>query len=78
MTDRNPPSPDEQTTFRAARTPADCLDRETAGRLSTSSHRRAVNTIAPGFVATEMLAHVPDKVLDASRTRFPSGGSVDR
>ena len=73
MTDRNPPSPEQQTTFRAARMPAACLDGETAGRLSASSHRRAVNTIAPGFIASEMLAHVQDKVLRRPQDKIPVG-----
>lgn len=32
-----------------------------------------VNTVTPGFVATEMLEHVPEKVLDKIRSQIPIG-----
>jgi NAD(P)-dependent dehydrogenase (short-subunit alcohol dehydrogenase family) len=32
-----------------------------------------VNTVTPGFVETEMLASVPEKVLDGIRTKIPLG-----
>ena len=32
-----------------------------------------MNTVAPGFVATEMLEHVPDKVLDGIKDKIPVG-----
>ncbi|MEO6822181.1 MAG: SDR family oxidoreductase, partial [Candidatus Nanopelagicales bacterium] len=32
-----------------------------------------VNTVTPGFVATEMLQDVPDKVLDRIRAQIPVG-----
>jgi acetoacetyl-CoA reductase/3-oxoacyl-[acyl-carrier protein] reductase len=32
-----------------------------------------VNTVAPGFIATEMLEHIPDKVLDKIKAQIPVG-----
>ncbi len=32
-----------------------------------------VNTVAPGFIATEMLEHVPEKVLDRIKAQIPVG-----
>jgi acetoacetyl-CoA reductase/3-oxoacyl-[acyl-carrier protein] reductase len=32
-----------------------------------------VNTVAPGFIATEMLEHVPEKVLDGIKEKIPVG-----
>src|SRR5450631_3629985 len=32
-----------------------------------------VNTVAPGFIATEMLEHVPEKVLDRIKEKIPVG-----
>ncbi len=42
-----------------------------AGRLTDDGIGVTVNTVAPGFVATEMLDHVPEKVLDGIRSRIP-------
>jgi NAD(P)-dependent dehydrogenase (short-subunit alcohol dehydrogenase family) len=44
-----------------------------AGRLEGNSVGLTVNTIAPGFVATEMLEHIPQKVLDGIRAKIPVG-----
>ena len=32
-----------------------------------------VNTVAPGFIATEMLEHIPEKVLDGLKAKIPLG-----
>ena len=32
-----------------------------------------VNTVTPGFVATEMLEHIPEKVLDRIKSQIPMG-----
>ena len=32
-----------------------------------------VNTVAPGFIATEMLESVPEKVLDKIKAQIPLG-----
>jgi acetoacetyl-CoA reductase len=32
-----------------------------------------VNTVTPGFIATDMVASVPEKVLDSIRARIPLG-----
>jgi NAD(P)-dependent dehydrogenase (short-subunit alcohol dehydrogenase family) len=42
-----------------------------AGKLDEDSIGITVNTVAPGFIATEMLEHVPEKVLDAIRKKIP-------
>ena len=55
------------------------LAREAAFELARSGKRGddgigvTVNTVAPGFIATEMLDHVPDKVLDGIRAKIPVG-----
>jgi 3-oxoacyl-[acyl-carrier protein] reductase len=42
-----------------------------AGRLEGNSVGITVNTVTPGFVATEMLENVPEKVLDKIRSQIP-------
>jgi acetoacetyl-CoA reductase/3-oxoacyl-[acyl-carrier protein] reductase len=32
-----------------------------------------INTVAPGFVATEMLENIPEKVLDKIKAQIPLG-----
>jgi NAD(P)-dependent dehydrogenase (short-subunit alcohol dehydrogenase family) len=52
------------------------LAREAAFQLQRSGKLETgrgvtVNTVTPGFIATEMLASVPEKVLDGIRARIP-------
>ena len=51
------------------------LAREAAFQLQRSGKLGGigftVNTVTPGFIATEMLAAVPEKVLDTIRARIP-------
>lgn len=42
-----------------------------AGRLSPDGVNLTVNAVAPGFVETEMLETVPEKVLDGIRAQVP-------
>lgn len=55
------------------------LAREAAFQLARSGKRDeegigiTVNAVAPGFIATEMLEHVPDKVLDGIKAKIPVG-----
>jgi NAD(P)-dependent dehydrogenase (short-subunit alcohol dehydrogenase family) len=44
-----------------------------AGKLEEDGIGITVNTVAPGFIATEMLEHVPDKVLDGIKEKIPVG-----
>jgi NAD(P)-dependent dehydrogenase (short-subunit alcohol dehydrogenase family) len=44
-----------------------------AGRLEEDGIGVTVNTVAPGFIATEMLEHVPEKVLDGIKAKIPVG-----
>jgi Dehydrogenases with different specificities (related to short-chain alcohol dehydrogenases) len=44
-----------------------------AGKLSDAGLGVTVNTVTPGFVATEMLENVPDKVLDKIKSQIPLG-----
>jgi NAD(P)-dependent dehydrogenase (short-subunit alcohol dehydrogenase family) len=44
-----------------------------AGKLEEDGIGITVNTVAPGFVATEMLAHIPEKVLDGIKEKIPVG-----
>jgi NAD(P)-dependent dehydrogenase (short-subunit alcohol dehydrogenase family) len=43
------------------------------GKLADDSIGVTVNTVAPGFVATEMLESIPDKVLDKIKAQIPLG-----
>ena len=54
-----------------AREAAQLLSR--AGKQTDDSIGVTVNTVAPGFVATEMLEHVPEKVLDKLKAQIPVG-----
>lgn len=54
------------------------LAREAAFQLQKSGKLEGglgvtVNTVTPGFIATEMLASVPEKVLDSIRAKIPMG-----
>ena len=44
-----------------------------AGRLEEHGIGITVNTVAPGFIATEMLEHVPEKVLEGIKEKIPIG-----
>ena len=44
-----------------------------AGRLEENGVGITVNTVTPGFVATEMLQNVPEKVLDRIKSTIPVG-----
>jgi NAD(P)-dependent dehydrogenase (short-subunit alcohol dehydrogenase family) len=44
-----------------------------ASRLVDNGVGITVNTVTPGFVATEMLENVPEKVLDKIRSQIPVG-----
>jgi NAD(P)-dependent dehydrogenase (short-subunit alcohol dehydrogenase family) len=44
-----------------------------AGRLSDDAVGVTVNTVAPGFIATEMLEHIPEKALDKIKAEIPLG-----
>src|SRR5450432_1969344 len=52
-----------------AREAAQLLSR--AGKLTEDSIGVTVNTVAPGFIATEMLEHIPEKVLDNIKAQIP-------
>ena len=55
------------------------LAREAASQLARSGKRQedgigiSVNTVAPGFIATEMLDNIPENVLDGIKTNIPIG-----
>ena len=42
-------------------------------KLSGDAIGVTVNTVAPGFIATEMLEHIPDKVLEKIKSEIPLG-----
>ena len=44
-----------------------------AGKLDDDGIGLTVNTVAPGFIATEMLEHIPEKVLDGLKAKIPLG-----
>ncbi|MEP7016774.1 MAG: beta-ketoacyl-ACP reductase [Actinomycetota bacterium] len=44
-----------------------------AGKLEENGVGITVNTVTPGFVATEMLENVPEKVLDKIKSTIPVG-----
>jgi NAD(P)-dependent dehydrogenase (short-subunit alcohol dehydrogenase family) len=44
-----------------------------AGKLDEDGIGVTVNAVAPGFIATEMLDHVPDKVLERIKSQIPLG-----
>ena len=54
-----------------AREAASLLGR--AGKLTDDSIRVTVNTVTPGYISTEMVAAVPEKVLDKIRAQIPLG-----
>jgi NAD(P)-dependent dehydrogenase (short-subunit alcohol dehydrogenase family) len=50
-----------------------CYQLAKAGKLTEDTIGVTVNTVAPGFIATEMLASVPEKVLDGIKSQIPVG-----
>ena len=44
-----------------------------AGKLEEDSIGITVNAVAPGFIATEMLEHVPEKVIERIKSEIPVG-----
>jgi acetoacetyl-CoA reductase/3-oxoacyl-[acyl-carrier protein] reductase len=44
-----------------------------AGKLPEDSIGLTVNAVAPGFIATEMLQHIPEKVLERIKAQIPVG-----
>lgn len=44
---------------------------EKAGKLDEDGIGLTINTVAPGFIATEMLEHIPEKVLDRIKAQIP-------
>jgi acetoacetyl-CoA reductase/3-oxoacyl-[acyl-carrier protein] reductase len=50
-----------------------CFQLAKAGTLSDDSIGVTVNAVAPGFIATEMLEHIPEKVLDRIKAQIPVG-----
>jgi NAD(P)-dependent dehydrogenase (short-subunit alcohol dehydrogenase family) len=44
-----------------------------AGKVDEDGPGVTINTVAPGFIATEMVEHIPEKVLDGIRSRIPVG-----
>jgi NAD(P)-dependent dehydrogenase (short-subunit alcohol dehydrogenase family) len=44
-----------------------------AGKLEEDGIGITVNTVAPGFIATEMLEHIPEKVLVGIKEKIPVG-----
>ena len=50
-----------------------CHQLKRAGKLEDDGIGVTVNTVAPGFIATEMLEHIPEKVLDGIKAQIPVG-----
>jgi acetoacetyl-CoA reductase/3-oxoacyl-[acyl-carrier protein] reductase len=50
-----------------------CFQLARSGRLTEDSIGLTVNAVAPGFIATEMVARVPDKALAAIKAQIPVG-----
>jgi NAD(P)-dependent dehydrogenase (short-subunit alcohol dehydrogenase family) len=44
-----------------------------AGKLDEDGIGITVNTVAPGFIATEMMESIPEKVLDGIKAKIPLG-----
>lgn len=58
-----------QTNYVAAKSAVIGMTKTWARELGPSGIR--VNAIAPGFIQTDMISHVPDKVLESFRERTP-------
>ena len=50
-----------------------CFQLARAGKLDDDSLGVTVNAVAPGFIATEMLEHIPEKVLERIKSQIPVG-----
>ena len=50
-----------------------CFQLQRAGKLGEDSIGITVNTVAPGFIATDMLATIPEKVLERVKAQIPAG-----
>jgi acetoacetyl-CoA reductase/3-oxoacyl-[acyl-carrier protein] reductase len=50
-----------------------CFQLQRAGKLADDSIGLTVNAVAPGFIATDMLEHIPNKVLDRIKAQIPVG-----
>ena len=50
-----------------------CFQLGRAGKLADDSIGVTVNTVAPGFIATEMLEAIPEKVLERIKAQIPVG-----
>jgi NAD(P)-dependent dehydrogenase (short-subunit alcohol dehydrogenase family) len=50
-----------------------CFQLQRAGRLNEDSIGITVNTVAPGFIATDMLATIPENILERVKTQIPAG-----
>jgi acetoacetyl-CoA reductase/3-oxoacyl-[acyl-carrier protein] reductase len=50
-----------------------CFQLAKTGKLTEDSIGLTVNTVAPGFIATEMLEHIPEKVLERIKAQIPVG-----
>jgi acetoacetyl-CoA reductase/3-oxoacyl-[acyl-carrier protein] reductase len=50
-----------------------CFYLAKAGKLTDDGLGITVNTVAPGFIATEMLEHIPERVLEKIKAQIPVG-----
>jgi acetoacetyl-CoA reductase/3-oxoacyl-[acyl-carrier protein] reductase len=50
-----------------------CFQLARAGRQTDDGIGITVNAVAPGFIATEMLEHIPEKVIDKIKAQIPVG-----
>ncbi len=50
-----------------------CFQLARSGKLTEDSIGLTVNAVAPGFIATEMLGSIPEKVLDRIKAQIPAG-----
>jgi NAD(P)-dependent dehydrogenase (short-subunit alcohol dehydrogenase family) len=50
-----------------------CFQLARAGKLTEDSVGITVNAVAPGFIHTEMLDHIPEKIIERIKTQIPVG-----